>query len=398
MQETDFYEQLLGLPDLRVDRVELTPNRLTLTCHITTQACPHCLRLTEEVNQFTQRLIRDLDMSGRQVWLQIQLRQFVCPDCNRYFTQRLTLADPAKSYTHRQAKWILDCCARQPQRRTAFTQVAALLDMCPKTVERLYYHQVQTQLNLPARYAQVRRLGIDEIAHRKGKAHYCCVLTDLDRGIALDVLPSRSKKALLAHFEQLGPRFCARIEAVSFDMWPDYNSISQPCFPQALRVIDRFHVVKALNEVLNGLRRKLRREHPRVVAYKGIKWGLFTTQPDAAQQAQLAVAFGHSLLLKTVVELRNTFHAHFETSVDAPMLLGHLQGWLVAAQATGYGGFSGFVTTLSNWLEPIANFAHERLSNAVTEGLNNVIRYMKRISYGLPNFAHLRLRVLAQAI
>ena len=25
MQETDFYEQLLGLPDLRVDRVELTP-------------------------------------------------------------------------------------------------------------------------------------------------------------------------------------------------------------------------------------------------------------------------------------------------------------------------------------------------------------------------------------
>ena len=397
MQETDFYEQLLGLPDLRVDRVELTPNRITLTCHITTQAqaCPHCLRLTEEVNQFTQRLIRDLDMSGRQVWLQIQLRQWVCPDCNRYFSQRLPWADPAKSYTHRQAKWILDCCARQP-----FTQVAALLDMCPKTAERLYYHQVQTQLklNLPARYAQVRRLGIDEIAHRKGKAHYCCVLTDLDRGIALDVLPSRSKKALLAHFEQLGPRFCAQIEAVSFDMWPAYNSVSQACFPQALRVIDRFHVVKALNEVLDGLRRKLRREHPRVVAYKGIKWCLFTAQPDAAQQAQLAFAFGHSPLLKQVVALRNDFHTHFETSVDAPTLLGHLQGWLVAAQATAYGGFRGFMTTLSNWLEPIANFAHERLSNAVTEGLNNVIRYMKRISYGLPNFAHLRLRVLAQAI
>ncbi|WP_425423219.1 transposase [Spirosoma spitsbergense] len=38
------------------------------------------------------------------------------------------------------------------------------------------------------------------------------------------------------------------------------------------------------------------------------------------------------------------------------------------------------------------------MTNAVTEGLNNVIRYVKRISYGLPNFAHLRLRVLAQAI
>ncbi|WP_084761756.1 transposase [Spirosoma spitsbergense] len=46
----------------------------------------------------------------------------------------------------------------------------------------------------------------------------------------------------------------------------------------------------------------------------------------------------------------------------------------------------------------MANYGHEQLTNAVTEGLNNVIRYVKRISYGLPNFAHLRLRVLAQAI
>ena len=67
-------------------------------------------------------------------------------------------------------------------------------------------------------------------------------------------------------------------------------------------------------------------------------------------------------------------------------------------KALGYAGFDAFVTTLTNWLEPIANFAHQRLTNAATEGLNNVIRYVKRISYGIPNFEHLRLRVLAQAI
>uniref|UniRef100_UPI0003676526 transposase n=1 Tax=Spirosoma spitsbergense TaxID=431554 RepID=UPI0003676526 len=71
---------------------------------------------------------------------------------------------------------------------------------------------------------------------------------------------------------------------------------------------------------------------------------------------------------------------------------------LVEARALGYAGFSPFLNTLTNWLEPIANYGHEQLTNAVTEGLNNVIRYVKRISYGLPNFAHLRLRVLAQAI
>ena len=204
MQETDFYQQLLALPDLQVKQVEYTPTRITLFCQLQlpSQPCPHCLKQTDQLNQYTIRQVRDLDISGRQVWLHIRIRQFICQNCNRYFSQSIPFAQDTKSYTNRQAKWIVECCARQP-----FSQVGALLNICPKTVERLYYSQVQNHLHLPARYAQVRRLGIDEIAHRKGKAHYACVLTDLDRGIALDILPSRSKETLLAHFKALGPVF-----------------------------------------------------------------------------------------------------------------------------------------------------------------------------------------------
>lgn len=395
MQEKDFYQQLLTLPDLQVDRVECTPKKITLYCHIITphQTCPHCLQPATLVNQYMQRQLRDLDISGRQVWLQIKTRQFVCPTCDRYFSEPISFADPAKSYTHRQAKWIIECCARQP-----FTEVGALLDMNPKTVERLYYHHIQNHLQLPARYAQVKRLGIDEIAHRKGKAHYCCVLTDLDRGIALDLLPSRSKEALLTHFKRLGPDFCTQIESVSFDMWPAYSQVSAVCFPQAIQVIDRFHVVKALNQVLDGLRRKLRRERPWTDAFKDIKWALFKAKPMPAQAAQLTLAFRHSPLLKAVVDLRNAFHAHFESASTSADLLLNLQTWITKARALNYTGLLPFIKMLTNWLAPIANYAHQHLTNAVTEGLNNVIRYMKRISYGLPNFEHLRLRVLAQAI
>jgi len=169
MQETDFYQALLSLPDLVVDGVELSPKRITLRCHVSTpqQACPHCLRPTAQVNRYTQRQVRDLDISGRQrgrpaVWLALRVRQFICPDCGRYFTEGLAFAEPGKSHTHRQAnggarRWIFDCCAKQP-----FTEVGALLDVNAKTVERIYYRQVQDSLDLPARYAAVRRLGIDE--------------------------------------------------------------------------------------------------------------------------------------------------------------------------------------------------------------------------------------------
>ena len=165
MQETDFYEQILDLPDLQVQCVEYTTTRITLFCQLKTsyQPCPHCLKSTSEVNQYTARQVRDLDMSGRQVWLQLRIWQFVCQDCNRYFSESVGFAQNGKSYTKRRAKWVVDCCARQP-----FTEVGALLDVCPKMVERLYYDHVQTHLKLPARYAQVKRLGIDEIApHRR---------------------------------------------------------------------------------------------------------------------------------------------------------------------------------------------------------------------------------------
>ena len=395
MQETDFYQVLLSLPDLVVDRVELSAKRITLHCHMGTpqQKCPHCLRPTAQVNQYTQREVRDLDISGRQVWLIVQVRQFFCPDCERYFTERLSFADPGKSHTLRQEKWIFDCCAKQP-----FTEVGALLDVNSKTVERIYYQHVNARLDLPARYAAVRRLGIDEIAHRKGKASYCCVLTDLDRNIALDVLPSRSKETLIAHFEKLGPQFCAQIESVSFDMWSAYHTISQRFFSQTVHVVDRFHVVRALNKVLDDLRRKLRREQPAVEAFKNIKWDLFKAKPTVAQEARLKGAFAHSLLLGELVALRNDFHLRFESATNADELEQALRKWIVKARTFRQRSLIDFVYTIRNWLRPIANFAHQGLTNAATEGLNNVIRYVKRISYGLPKFEHLRLRVLAQAM
>ncbi len=400
MQETDFYQRLLSLPDLAVDRVESSAKRITLHCHTTTakQPCPHCLRPTAQVNraadrQYTSRQVRDLDISGRQVWLDVRVRQFFCPDCDRYFSEELGFADSGKSFTHRQEKWIFECCARQP-----FTAVGALLDVNAKTVERLYYQHVRAGLDLPARYAAVRRLGIDEISHRKGKGSYCCVLTDLDRNIALDILPNRSKKTLIAHFEQLGPKFCAQIESVSYDMWSAYHTVSKHFFPQAVHVIDRFHVVKALNKSLDALRRKLRREQPLVEAFKDIKWDLFKARPTAAQHVRLQAAFARSPLLEQMVALRNDFHMRFESATNPDELEHALNIWITKARAFKQRGLIDFVHTLKNWLRPIANFAYQRLTNAATEGLNNVIRYVKRISYGLPKFEHLRLRVLAQAI
>ena len=391
MSENIFYESLLELPSFRVDGVEKTPTQLLISGHVpvATSVCPQCAQATGLAHQYTTRLVRDLNILHREVWLKIRVKQFACIPCERYFSPPLDFAESGKSYTTRQAKWIFLSCAKQP-----FTEVGALLNMIPKTVERIYYEYGQQKLNLAARYAQVRRLGIDEIAHRKGKADYCCVLTDLDRNIQLDILPDRKKETLLAHFELLGNAFCQQIQAVSFDMWRPYLAVSQHCFPNARLVIDRFHVVKALNQTLDQYRQQLRKKNPNETAFTHIKWALFKKEhlPQEAQKMQ--AAFEQAPELEELVGLRNHFHALFEIAPTAQWLQQQLTIWKQEAQALALPILDPFLKTLANWLPYVANFGENRLTNAATEGLNNIIRYVKRISFGLPNFQHMRLRVL----
>ncbi|MEM1096318.1 MAG: transposase family protein [Bacteroidota bacterium] len=210
MTETDFYQQLLDLDRLIVNHVAHHTDHILIYATLEAQPtpCPLCLRPTTTVNQYTQRQLQDLSISGKAVRLDVRMPQYSCHRCTRYFTDEPDWIMPGESHTRRQAKWIFDLCAKQP-----FTEVAALVGRSHKTVERLYCAFAQEQINLTERYARVRRLGIDEVAHRKGKRDYVCVLTDLDRGVQLDVLRDRKKATLMAHFEALGCDFADQIRS-----------------------------------------------------------------------------------------------------------------------------------------------------------------------------------------
>lgn len=59
MKEAEFYEQLLSLPNLSVDRVEWSSTVLRIYCHSQSGAsqCPHCLSSTSKVHQTHERQV-----------------------------------------------------------------------------------------------------------------------------------------------------------------------------------------------------------------------------------------------------------------------------------------------------------------------------------------------------
>jgi len=393
MTEEKFYEELLGIARLQVDSIEKSNQRLTFHCTIqnTIGKCPSCMNPTTAINQYDTRKVQDLKISGKEVWLHLRIPQFYCEECGRYFTHQLDLIEPGKTYTKRQAKWIFELCSKQP-----FTEVAALVNLSHSTIERLFYRMAKQKVDLPKRYAQVRKLGIDEISNRKGKQDYVCVLTDLERGTQLDILPNRKKVTLVAHFQSLGVDFCNQIEVVSCDIWKTYINASTECFPNAEVVIDRFHVVKALNDVLDFIRKKLRREFKEEDCFKSIKWHLFKRPEKCGKDGLLSLeeAFKKSWLLEEVYQLRNTFNSMFDIARNKQVLCTELDFWLDHAKAIKNDYLDKFIGTLQRWKKPIAAFASGRITNAATEGLNNYLRYFKRISFGLPKFEHMKLRIL----
>jgi len=53
--------------------------------------------------------------------------------------------------------------------------------------------------------------------------------------------------------------------------------------------------------------------------------------------------------------------------------------------------------TLRNWFDKICNYHLSRVTNGPTEGLNNLIKRVKRIGFGFRNFENYRIRALLYA-
>ena len=67
--------------------------------------------------------------------------------------------------------------------------------------------------------AAVRRLGIDEIALKKGHRQYALVLSDLDRGRVLAVLPDCTQETVEAHFDAWSLEQRSAVTDVALDLW-----------------------------------------------------------------------------------------------------------------------------------------------------------------------------------
>jgi transposase len=227
------------------------------------------------------------------------------------------------------------------------------------------------------------------------------VLIDHTNRRVLDVLESREKAVVLAYLQGHNEDLFAELCEVTTDMWDGYVAAVREAFGEKVAItVDRFHVMKNLQEQLTIARRELQRQLTKEEALelKGSRW-LWLKNPEnlsALERAELEELKTRFPKLRELSEQREALRAIFDDpKVNNPgQGKERLRGWLEKAKQLGLTGLNRFCKTLENWLELIANYFISRSSNGRTEGFNHGLRSILWRAFGMTNFLHFRLRVL----
>lgn len=99
------------------------------------------------------------------------------------------------------------------------------------------------------------QIGVDEIAVFKGH-QYLMIVCQLDAGSGrlLWFGPERKVKTLLRFFRMLGKERSEKLRFVCSDMWKPYLKVIAKKAPQALNILDRFHIMKKSGEAIDQVR------------------------------------------------------------------------------------------------------------------------------------------------
>jgi len=235
---------------LNVDDVEVNAG---LVLHLSSKRsqgiCLYCSQASRRLHSRYERSVRDLSCITLRVGIKLSVKRFRCanPACSkRTFAERFEgLLVPYARYTNR-----LNELFQQVGLKVGAEPGARLLEAFNLSVSPDKLLRCVHKLKLPKK-ACPPRIGIDDFAFRKGIS-YGTIVTDLEQGTPIELLPTRDVEALtdwLCHHPQV--ELVAREYGVMrSNRSKEYALALTKGAPQAVQVMDRWHVLKNLREAI----------------------------------------------------------------------------------------------------------------------------------------------------
>jgi len=382
----------IGLPEFRVVRYKRSKNRyeIWLEKRLDFGICPTCGHPTSSYHDSYERTVQDLPIMGTPVFLHIFQRRYHCPNCKRHFNESFESVDVYQRQTRRLQEYLA-----RSVRESSVALAAKKSEIGYRIVERLYYKGYESFYSNTSKPLP-KRIGMDDFATRKG-CHYGTVFVDLGSSKAkvIEAIPGRSEEDIANFFKS--HTHLREVTEVSMDMWKAFLFAVRRYCPRAKIIVDRFHVIKLAGKALNNCRKRLQKKKELKGSIKSISKLLFSPQDELKPEDQKRLKG----LFTEVPELRKAYRLyHFLRYWYNAGNLGKarklLSYWMYQVKKSGIPEFLKLAKTIRKWRKEILNYFRAFLTNGAVEGIINKIKLIKRVTYGLPNFEHLRARILIE--
>jgi transposase len=270
---------------------------------------------------------------------------------------------------------------------TSKTAVAELMRVAWRTVGAICERVADEATGEVDLLGGLRRIGIDEISHRKGH-RYLTVVVCHDTGRLVWAAAGRDRRTVDAFLDALGEERCKQVELVSADMaaWVA-GPISERC-PQAELCLDPFHVVMLATDALDEIRREVWNEARRAGQtqlardLKGARFVLWKNPENlsARQHAKLADVQTTNQRLYRAYLLKEQLRQIYRLPAAAATRL--LEAWLKWARRCRLAPFVKLARTITDHRVGILAAIQHGLSNARVEAINTQIRLITRRAFG----------------
>lgn len=240
-----------------------------------------------------------------------------------------------------------------------------------------------------------QNISIDEISLKKGYDDFLTVISNEDR--VLEVIDGRDNDSVKPILEKIAGNTI--IESVTIDMSKTYNSVIKAVIPTVTKIIDRFHIMKNLNKNMIDINKKSYKMLPKDERKPYSKiWQLLCKSPKDLNKngnrlikaylefnpdmkpVYLLVQEFREILLKSKHKIKEIIELD-------------LKNWINKASTC----LGEFCKTLTNWFDGIVNACIYPQSNARQEGLNNLIKLVKRRGRGYSNITNFKLSIQAES-
>lgn len=360
------------------------------------------------------RKVTHVPLGWRPTQLHLRLRRYRCDDCACVWQQNTTsIVAPEAKLSHAAALWALKSVVID---RLSIARVADNLgvswhianDAVLDTGRRLLIED-------PNRLTGVRVLGVDEHVwrHTRWGNRYVTVVIDLTPvadGIGparlLDMVPGRSKQTFINWLTAQTTAFRKGVEIVAMDGFTGYKTAAAETLPDAITVMDPFHVVALAGTALDKCRQRLqqatlgRRGKTGDPLY-GIRKTLRTGQEYVTekQQTKLDAVFGnpaHDPVQQTWNVYQQIIAAYRHPNRNQAK---HDLMAVIDSISTGIPNELKELQTLGRTMKRraddiLAYFDHARTSNGPTEAINGRIEHLRGTALGFRNLLNYITRAL----